>query len=235
MTARLLVVQHEPDTPAAWLAEWWEAEGLVLDVVRGDLGEPLPPRVEDDGLVVLGGAMGAHDDAEHPWLTHTKALVRDAVERGIPTLGICLGHQLAAVTLGGTSERNPQGRTLGVVPVRLTAAGSEDPLLGGSEGAPAVHYNDDVVTTLPPGALVLARLPGGMPQALRLGERAWGVQFHPETPPARFEEWLRADSPDGLSPAGRSALDGVVAAEDALRAAWRPFARRFADTVRDAR
>ncbi len=234
MTARLLVVQHEPDAPPAWLGEWWEAEGLVLDVVRGDLGEALPERVEHDGLVVLGGAMGAHDDAEHPWLTPTKALVRDATDRGIPTLGVCLGHQLAAVALGGTSERNPQGRTLGVVPVRLTAAGAGDPLLGGSEGAPAVHYNDDVVTALPPGATVLARLPGGMPQALRLGERAWGVQFHPETPPALFEEWLRADSPGGLSRAGRSALDGVVAAEGALRAAWRPFARRFAGIVRDA-
>lgn len=234
MTTRLLVVQHEPDAPAGWLGEWWEAGGLALDVVRGDLGEPLPDRLEHDGLVVLGGAMGAHDDAEHPWLGPTKALVRGAATGGTPVLGVCLGHQLAAVALGGTSEPNPAGRTLGIVPVRLTPTGSEDPLLGGSDGLPAVHYNDDVVTTLPPGAAVLARLPGGMPQALRFGERAWGVQFHPETPPAVFEAWLLAESVDGPSGEEQRALDAVRAAEGELRAAWRPFADRFAAVVRGA-
>jgi GMP synthase (glutamine-hydrolysing) len=234
MTERLLVVQHEPDAPAAWLGEWWEADGIVLDVVRGDLGASLPERLEHDGLVVLGGAMGAHDDADHPWLGATKALVREAVAARAPVLGVCLGHQLAAVALGGVSERNPDGRTLGVVPVRLTAAGAEDPLLGGSDGLPAVHYNDDVVTTLPPGATVLARLPGGMPQALRLGERAWGVQFHPETPPAVFEAWLRAEGEGSPTARERDALEVVRAAQDGLRAAWRPFAARFAAVVRGA-
>ena len=233
MGARLLVVQHEPDAPAAWLGEWWVGAGLELHVVRGDLGEQVPERLADDGLVVLGGAMGAHDDAEHPWLGPTKELVRDAVARGAPVLGVCLGHQLAAVALGGVSEPNPDGRTLGVVPVRLTAAGASDALLGGADGLPAVHYNDDVVTTLPPGATVLARLPGGMPQALRLGERAWGVQFHPETPPEVFEAWLRAESVDGPDEEERQALEAVRAAEARLRQAWRPFAERFAALVRD--
>ncbi len=228
---RLLVIQHEPDAPAAWLGEWWEEDGLVLDVVRGDLGEPVPDRLEHDGLVVLGGAMGANDDAEHPWLVPTKALVRDAVGRAVPVLGVCLGHQLAAVALGGRAERNPTGRTLGIVPVRLTDAGENDPLLGGLGGLPAVHYNDDVVSTTPPGAAVLARLPDGMPQALRLGEQAWGVQFHPETPPAVFEAWLRAEAPDGLNREEQSALDAVTAAEEALRTAWRPLAERFAALV----
>lgn len=234
MATRLLVVQHEPDAPAAWLGDWWEEAGLAVDVVRGDLGEEVPARLVHDGLVVLGGAMGAHDDTEHPWLGPTKALVRDAVGRRAPVLGVCLGHQLAAVALGGVSEPNPAGRTLGVVPVRLTHAGAADPLLAGSDALPAVHYNDDVVTTLPPGATVLARLPDGMPQALRFGERAWGVQFHPETPPAVFEAWLRAEATEGLGDEEQRALDAVRAAEAELRAAWRPFAERFAQLVRDA-
>lgn len=231
MGRRLLVVQHEPDAPAAWLGEWWAEAGLAIDVVRGDLAETVPDRVDHDGLVVLGGAMGADDDAEHPWLASTKAAVRDAVSRGVPTLGVCLGHQLAAVALGGRVEPNPSGRTLGLVPVRLTAAGADDPLLGGSDGRPAIHFNDDVVTSVPPGATVLARLPDGMPQALRLGRLAWGVQFHPETPPATFETWLRADTPEGLSDAQRTTLDAVAGAGDALRAAWRPLAERFAHLV----
>ena len=87
--SRLLVVQHEPDAPVAWLGEWWRELGLELDVVRGDLGAPLVPRLtEHDGLVVLGGAMGAGDDALAPWLAPTRALLAAAVADRLPPLGV---------------------------------------------------------------------------------------------------------------------------------------------------
>lgn len=231
MSGRLLVVQHEPDAPAGWLGEWWEAAGLTLVVVRGDLGEPVPARLGDagaDGLVVLGGAMGAGDDAEHPWLTPTKDLVRDTVRAGAPVLGVCLGHQLASLALGGTVARNPHGRTIGLEPVALTPHGADDPLLAGFDGSLAVHFNDDVVTTTPPGATVLARLPDGSPQALRLGLQAWSVQFHPETSPEIFEDWVRSERPDGLDAEADRVVAEVAAARVSLRTTWQPFAARFA-------
>ena len=229
MTPRLLVVQHEPDAPPAWLGEWWTAAGVHLDVVRGDLGEQVPDDTGDhDGLVVLGGAMGACDDAENTWLEPTRALLRTAVSRGVPTLGVCLGHQLLAVALGGHVDRNPSGRTVGLVPVELTDAGHSDPLLGDVDGIPGIHYNDDVVLDTPPGAVVLATLPDGRPQAVRYGPAAWGVQFHPETSPEVFRSWLRWDSPEGLTQDQTTLLAGVAAAEPALRAGWQPFADRFA-------
>lgn len=231
--ARLLVVQHEPDAPPAWLGEWWTALGLELDVVRGDLGEPVSSgwAATHDGLVVLGGAMGANDDALAPWLAPTRALLADAVARGVPTLGVCLGHQLAAVALGGTVGRNPSGRTVGPVPVRLTGAAASDPLLAGLDGLPAIHYNDDVVLDIPSGATVLAMLPDGRPAALRFGPSAWGVQFHPETSPEVFAAWLRWDSPDGLTREQSALLAQVEGARDVLSAAWRPLAARFAALV----
>lgn len=230
--ARLLVVQHEPDAPVAWLGEWWSALGLELDVVRGDLGEPVAERLADhDGLVVLGGAMGACDDATAPWLAATRSLVADAVRREVPTLGVCLGHQLAAVALGGRVDRNPSGRTVGLVPVRLTDAGATDPLLAGLDGLVAVHYNDDVVLEPPAGATPLATLPDGRPQALRFGPAAWGVQFHPETSPEVFGAWLRWDSPQGLTPEQTDLLAEVTAARAVLRASWQPLAERFAILV----
>ena len=230
--ARLLVVQHEPDAPVAWLGEWWTALGLELDVVRGDLGEPVADVLgTHDGLVVLGGAMGACDDADAPWLAPTRLLIADAVARGVPTLGVCLGHQLAAVALGGQVDRNPSGRTVGLVPVRLTDAGASDPLLSGLDGLVAIHYNDDVVHEAPVGSVLLATLPDGRPQALRFGPAAWGVQFHPETSPEVFGAWLRWDSPDGLTPQQEALLAEVWAARDRLREAWQPLADRFATLV----
>ncbi|GAA4412144.1 type 1 glutamine amidotransferase [Fodinibacter luteus] len=238
--ARLLVVQHEPDAPVGWLGEWWSELGLDLDVVRGDLGEPIADawggHGEDaghDGLVVLGGAMGAGDDAVAPWLAATRGLVADAVARGVPTLGVCLGHQLACVALGGRVGRNPAGRTTGLVPVRLTSEGACDPLLAGLDGLVAVHHNDDVVLDLPPGSTVLATLPDGRPQAVRLGPTAWGVQFHPETSPEVFGSWLRWDSPDGLTGEQEQLLASVGAARETLRASWQPLAERFAALVVD--
>ena len=174
--------------------------------------------------------MGACDDADAPWLAPTRSLIADAVARGVPTLGVCLGHQLAAVALGGRVDRNPSGRTVGLVPVRLTDAGALRPAAVRPRRPVAVHYNDDVVHEAPAGPVLLATLPDGRPQALRFGPAAWGVQFHPETSPEVFGAWLRWDSPDGLTPEQEELLGEVTAATEALRAAWQPLAR----AVRDA-
>ncbi len=227
---RLLVVQHEEEAPPLWLGEWWAERGIVVDVLRADLGRPVPDRVEHDGLVVLGGYMGAGDDELHPWLTDTKALIRTAVENDTPVLGVCLGHQLMALALGGEVARNPAGKALGLQPVALTDAGRMDPLLAGSDGARAIHYNQDIVTVPPDDAVVLATAPDWSVAALRFADRAWGVQFHPETSPEVFALWTRneAGSMAGVSTA---ALAEVAAAEDELRWAWRPLAERFAAVV----
>ena len=206
MSSRLLVIQHENDAPAAWLGQWWNDLGLELTVVRGHLGEAVPGPGQwsgYDGLVVLGGAMSACDDAVAPWLAPTRDLIADAVAREVPTLGVCLGHQLASVALG-------------------------DPLLRGPNRRLAVHYNDDVVLEVPTGATVLATLPDGRPQALRFGPSAWGVQFHPETSPEVFAAWLRWDSPDGTTPEQEALLAQVTAGREDLQSTWRVFAQRFA-------
>ncbi len=233
---RLLAVQHEDEAPLAWLGQWWAERGIGLDVVRADLGEAVPARVEQDGLVVLGGYMGATDDAHVPWLAPTRDLIRATVEDGIPVLGVCLGHQLMAVALGGEVRRNPAGRLLGLLPVALTEEGRTDPLLSGSEGLRAIHYNEDVVTVAPHGAAVLATAPDGTIQALRFAERAWGVQFHPEISPELFDRWLHSETGEtgSLGATAQAVADEVAGAGTELRRAWQPMADRFA-TVLGAR
>ena len=78
---------------------------------------------------------------------------------------------------------------------------------------------------------MLATLPDGRPQALRLGPAAWGIQFHPETSPEVFGAWLRWDSPDGLTPRAGGAARRGGCVREVLRAAWQPLAERFAALV----
>ena len=229
----VLVVQHEDDAPAGWVGEWMRAAGAVLDVRRCHRDEPLPADLgEHNGLVVLGGEMGATDDATCPWLTPTKALIREAVHGGQPMLGVCLGHQLAAVALGGTVARAPKGRQIGVFDVGWNAEAADDVLFAGlaAEAAagrptPAVQWNNDVVDEPPGGSTVLARGPGGTIQVLRFGPRAWGVQLHPEVGRDIVARWAQTD------PSAPMALDRIGALEPELRAVWQPPVTAFVDQL----
>ncbi|HET7305604.1 MAG TPA: type 1 glutamine amidotransferase [Segeticoccus sp.] len=240
MSVHLLVIQHEDDCPPEWFGDWWSEVGLPCETVAAHRGAPIPSELGDThvGLVVLGGEMGANDDDRHPWLAPTRALVARTVEQGRPFLGICLGHQLGAVALGGTVERNVHGQATGLTPVRLTEEGAADELLGAAvrDGSPAIMWNGDVVTTLPPGATRLATAPDGTVQAARFADNAWGLQFHPECSPEQFRRWTTAEPsaeearPDGVDVA--AVAQEIDHAEATLRRAWAPLARRFAELAR---
>ncbi len=180
MTPTVLVIQHQQLCPTGWVGEWLAAEGLRLDVRHPYAGDPLPDDLRaHDGLVVLGGQMGANDDDLHAWLAPTKALIRSGAEQGVPVLGICLGHQLAAVALGGEVVVNPTGARRGVLATSWTDGSADDPVLG-SCGDTAVFWHHDVVTRLPEGTRVLARAETGELLAARYAPTVWGVQCHPE-------------------------------------------------------
>ena len=222
----LLVIQHEDEDPVGLLGAEWVAEGIDLDIRCGWVGDPVPTVIdpaEHAGVVVLGGYMGADDDHEHAWLTPTKALLRAVVRDGIPTLGICLGHQLLASALGGSVGRNPAGRTLGMAPIGWEPAAADDALVTGLGGGlgdlPVLHYNDDVILDLPDGAVVLARTADGAPQVVRFAPTVWGVQFHPEVEVEMFTSW--SDVPAEVTRA-------AYAAQPALRLTGTVIAARFA-------
>lgn len=240
--ARVLVVQHQLDCPPALFADWLAAAGCTLDVWSATGSASVPVDLDDhDGLLVLGGSPGARDDEVAPWLPGVRALVRTAAAAGVPTLGICLGHQLAAAALGGEVHRNPNGQQLGLTPIGWNDEAATDPLVAplvaaaGSTPGPArgVHWNNDVVTTLPEGATRLASAPGGEVQAARHAPSVWGVQLHPEADRAVVEPWAASDAAEhaarGLDQA--AVLDAVAHARDELVATWQPLAASYGALV----
>ena len=204
----------------------------MLDVRRPYAGDALPAHLGDHAaLVVLGGSMGANDDQVHPWLTPTKQLVRLAAADGTPGLGICLGHQLAAVALGGTVVLNPAGRQFGVYEIDWEDDAADDPLLG-SRPPRGIHWNDDVVSALPDGATALAHAPDGTIQAARFAPRFWGVQLHPEVDDVIVGRWA-AEEREGTGPEiAEEALAEMKAAGPDLERDWRPVARVLAELAR---
>lgn len=245
MTPVVLVVQHQALCPPGWVGEWLTAEGLRLDVRHPYAGDPLPDGLgEHDGLVVLGGQMGANDDAAYPWLTPTKDLVRWGAAHTVPVLGICLGHQLAAAALGGEVVVNPTGARRGVLEMSWSEAGT-DPVVG-SCGGSAVFWHRDVVTRLPEGTQVLARAPSGELAAARFAPSVWGLQCHPEARPDIVIGWAAKDR--ALAVADDAATDSETTAQEVadvdralaavtgaraqLADAWRPLATGFAERVR---
>ncbi|ONI92452.1 glutamine amidotransferase [Saccharothrix sp. ALI-22-I] len=226
---RLLVLQPDHDDPPARLGEWLTAAGAVLDVVK-PYEQPVPATLDGyQGVVCMGGAMGALDDAEHPWLADVRKLLSHAVAKRVPLLAICLGAQLLAAATGGQVRRSPRGPEIGLNLVAKRDASSGDPLFGELPWTPDVlQFHEDEVGLLPPTALLLASSPKCANEAFRVGDRAYGVQFHIETTPEMVLRWA-AGHPDVVAGARRGLLDPARLAEghEDMREVWQPFAERF--------
>ena len=231
MSTKLLSVEHEDWAGAGRLVAPLRhaLPGLVLDVVRPYRGDVLPDDARAagyQGLIVLGGTMGAWDDALVPWLAATRALLRRAVETDLPTLAICLGCELLAAATGGQVRRGGAGLEVGVCDVELLPAARDDALLGalagqrpaaGPGGAPGFRssqWHSDAVVELPPGAVLLATGRQYPHQAFRLGRFAWGVQYHPEVTLADWAAWCEEGTTE-LRAAGRDRHGERAAAQAA--------------------
>ena len=231
------MIEHEAQCPPAWFGEWLVEAGREIDVRRPYRGDALPADLRDHGaMVVLGGSMDAYADETSPWLRETKDLIRSAADDGTPTLGICLGHQLVAVALGGKVERNPLGQQMGVLPLGwLPAAATDELFTPLTDARVGVLWNSDIVSDLPDQAVVLARTDRDEIQVVRFGPRMWGVQTHPEVGAEIVGLWAEEDRADSL----RRGVDvdhfvgQIAAAHEELRSTWSRLAHRFAALSRE--
>ncbi len=226
---RLLVLQPDDSDPVARLGDWLTGAGAVLDVVR-PFADPLPDTLDGhQGVVCLGGAMGALDDVDHPWLADVRKLLSHAVAKRVPTLAVCLGAQLLAAATGGQVRRGPHGPEVGVLLVAKRDVAGRDPLFADLPWTPDVlQFHSDEIALLPPTAELLASSPKYPNQAFRVGENAYGVQFHIETTPEIVSRWAQGE-PDTAACARPGELDPerLESGHEDIREVWQPFAERF--------
>ncbi len=237
MAHRVLVFQHsEIDRPGVF-GEVMDEAGIAYRAVEPYRGEPMPTLDDRDALLVMGGPQQADEEHLHPWLGAEKALLREAVARGLPVLGVCLGCQLLADAHGGTVAPLAEAE-IGILDFALTAHGRADPLFAGLPPRPlTMQWHLNAVTALPAGATLLAHSPACENQAFRLGRSAYGVQFHMEVNAAlvRAVEAFPAYVAALERQHGGGAFDRLVAEtarhEGRLRANARRLFENFVTTI----
>jgi GMP synthase (glutamine-hydrolysing) len=190
----VLAVIHGEKVRAGVFGDAVAARGHRLEEWSLAWGTPLPRPVDAYGAVlVFGGAMHADQEGHHPWLREENMFLQRLLDLRKPVLGICLGAQLLAKAAHADvgPAREPE---IGWFPVVLTDDAADDPVIGRMPeqfDAFQWHY---YAHGLPAGAVELARN-DVCTQAFRLGESAWGVQFHPEVTLAQVESWVQEDEP----------------------------------------
>ncbi|HET8950830.1 MAG TPA: type 1 glutamine amidotransferase [Solirubrobacteraceae bacterium] len=185
---RVLGVRHPGGGTCGLLAERCEAGGHELTEWIPGAGEPLPaPPTEFDAIAVFGGGMNVRDTDRLPWMRAEVELLRDALQLEVPVLGVCLGAQLLATAAGAEIRRSPSPE-IGWFDVARCFEGERDPIFAGLPARFLAYEWHSYAFALPAGSVELARS-AACPQAFRLGETAWGVQFHPEVVPEIVREW----------------------------------------------
>lgn len=189
---RVIAFRHVPFEGAGHIARVLAARGIELEFA--DLyrpGAPLPDISQAAGLISLGGPVSVNDGLS--WLAEEQRLMERVVAQDKPVLGVCLGSQLIAKTLGARVYRNPV-KEIGWFDIGFTAAALDDPLLAGLSGSETVFQWHGETFDLPPGAVLLAGSEACRHQAYRVGAAVYGLQFHLEVTPAMIADWCTQDA-----------------------------------------
>ena len=203
-----------------------DVDTRVLDVEHG---AELPPAADCAGVVVTGSHSMVTDDL--PWSIRVEKWIPSLLEANVPFLGICYGHQLLARSAGGEVGFHPEGMEIGTVEIHLFPAHTGDALFRSLPGSFHAHVtHSQTVLRLPPGATRLAANDHEPNHAFRLGDCAWGVQFHPEYDARIMESYIREQA-DDLKSQGRNVQEILDTVRETPAAAG--ILRNFASIVQD--
>jgi GMP synthase (glutamine-hydrolysing) len=234
---RALAIVHQPDAGPGVFADEMRERGVELDEwMLSERGTGPPLEIADyDAVLTFGGAMHADQEDRHPWLRFEKDFLAAILDDEMPILAVCLGSQLLAEAAGGTARRASESE-IGWFEIEVNEEGAGDAVIGPLAPSFTAFQWHSYEAVPPNGTTVLARTPV-CSQAFRIGERAWGIQFHAEVTAADVSKWIddyRSDE-DAL----RIDLDPGALREETERriADWNRLGRelcgRFLDQVRE--
>ena len=184
MHRKILIILHSEASTPGRIGQLLQARGLTLDIRRPCLGEALPATMAGhDGAVIFGGPMSANDSDD--WIAREIDWIEVPLKERKPFLGVCLGAQMLSKQLGGAVGPHRDGLVeIGYYPLRGTAAGE----FLGPWPAQVYHWHREGFT-LPAGSQKLAEGDSFENQVFRHGERAFGIQFHPEVSRLTMHRW----------------------------------------------
>jgi GMP synthase-like glutamine amidotransferase len=221
---QIIALVHETGPCTGVFAEVASERGDELEEWSVAWGTPPPkPLDEYDAVLAFGGVMQVHEERYHPWLREENMLIQRFLDQGVPFLGICLGGQLLAKAAHAPVTRAPQPE-VGWFAVDLLPEAESDEIFGHLPPRLTAlqwhYYRFD----LPGGAIALAKSPACL-QAFRLGDSAWGVQFHSEVTAEMLNAWI--DAALGKDPAGDEALEEMRAGIDRHIEEWNGVGREM--------
>ena len=219
----VVAVIHGPDVGPELLRDVVVERGDTL--VEWRIEEQGAPPRDADAVVVLGGHQNVGEEDRYPWLRDEYEALRGWVDSQTPVFGVCLGAQTLAHALGGTVRRL-DAQLAGFYETVLTPSGVADPVLGALPGRFEAFNGNGYMFDVPPCGVVLAD--GPLTQAFRVGEFAWGVQFHPELERSNVASWF------GHDPALARRMKAMRCELEAKFEAWRPLGARLFDAFLDA-
>ena len=229
---RVLSLIHQDDAPTGTFADAVRERGS--DLLEWNLARGAPPEPPEafDAVLVFGGGMNVDQEDQHPWLREEEDLIKSLLAAEVPLLGVCLGGQLIAKATGAHVGPATQ-EEVGWHKVELTPEAADDPLFSAVPARLEAFQWHSYAFDLPPGGVPLARNPAGL-QAFRIGDSAWGIQFHAEVTREIVEGWLASDRTGrqiDLAPMERWVRVGRALADRFLDvAAGRPRRERRAAT-----
>lgn len=228
---KILVFQHVPYEPLGTLDPLLKQAGFRIRYINFHRRPNERPNLDGySGLIILGGPMNANQVDDYPHLAIEISLIREALERDIAVLGICLGAQLLAKALGGKVVAGA-GREIGWHNVEVTEDGRQDTVLSAfGTGSEVFQWHDDVIV-LPDHVSHLASSERCPVQAFRYGEHAYGFQFHLEADAALIERWLTVPQhqevfanseldPDGIRDRIDNSVEPLMSLSNATFGRW---------------
>lgn len=185
----ILIIKHIDIEGPGTLGEFLDKEKIPYCIIDLNSAEDLPSTMEGiHGVVVLGGPMNVDEETKYPWLIKENIFIQDIIAQSIPFLGICLGSQLLAKAAGAKVVKSPV-KEIGWYNVTLTPEGRKDPLFQGfSEDDMIYHWHGDMFE-IPSQGTLLATAQECPHQALKVGNNAYGLQFHIEITDKSIQEW----------------------------------------------